>query len=451
MKMMLEAKKYTASELDSNSLYTIFDGLSDAYYANDNLDSSLYYSRLSLQLAQNFRKVPNCLKKLSRIYLSLNKLDSAQYYAEKMLRIQKANGLYIDAEQYLQLGKIALGSGKDKLASYYYHLTEKNLSKLTLPSKKEVYRSLYEYYDTHHQYEPAFAYLKKYQYVADSMATSKNAFESGIELVKKNEANLTTQVALLTKDKEIYSLQVSRDRQQKKIVYSSMIALILISFVSIYRYKRNKELKNKQELLNERLRISRELHDEVGGTLSGISMYSHVLKEQIKSKDVTGVDHSIDYMSKSASEMVSKLGDIIWLLNPEHDLLYCMLEKLEDYAKKMARVKGMKVIMKADPSIELIHLPVEAHKNIYLICKETISNAVKYSEAKNLVIQVTNHHSILEFIIQDNGLGFDMKGVQRGNGLDNMAKRADAIGADFMVDTQVSKGTKVQLSYNLIQ
>src|SRR4029079_14682575 len=89
------------------------------------------------------------------------------------------------------------------------------------------------------------------------------------------------------------------------------------------------------ELYKQRMRISTDLHDEVGATLSGISMYSQITKDQIKSNDNEKVERSLNIMQQSAAEMVDKLSDIVWTVNPEQDSLEKLLLKLEEYAQEM--------------------------------------------------------------------------------------------------------------------
>jgi signal transduction histidine kinase len=90
-------------------------------------------------------------------------------------------------------------------------------------------------------------------------------------------------------------------------------------------------------------RISRELHDEVGATLSGIAMYSHLTKEQIKNASISEVEKSLNIMQQSAGEMVDKLNDIVWFINPNQDSLQKLIQRLEEYATDMAMIKNMQV------------------------------------------------------------------------------------------------------------
>ncbi len=200
-----------------------------------------------------------------------------------------------------------------------------------------------------------------------------------------------------------------------------------------------------QSLLNERLRISRELHDEVGATLSGIAMYSHLIKDQIMNGNEAGVKASLSIMQRSLGEMVNKLNEIVWLINPEQDSLLKLTERLEEYAREMAVLKNMQVKITLPVRIAELSLPVQNRRNIYLFCKEAIINAVKYSNGSLLELSIKEIDGKLEFSISDNGKGFDAGIVRKGNGLENMHKRAEELGTIMVFQSNKNDGTSVSL------
>ncbi|HRI20233.1 MAG TPA: two-component regulator propeller domain-containing protein [Panacibacter sp.] len=211
------------------------------------------------------------------------------------------------------------------------------------------------------------------------------------------------------------------------------------------------KIKMQQSLMNERLRISRELHDEVGATLSGIAMYSHLTKEQIKNTNTAEVERSLNIMQQSAGEMVNKLNDIVWLVNPDQDSLQKLIQRLEEYAIDMAAIKSMQVKINVPVNLHEQSLPVESRRNVYLFCKEAINNAVKYSNGTLLELNINQTGDKLEFSVSDNGKGFDAVMVRRGNGLENMQKRADEIGAQLTVQSKQHEGALVSMQIKITQ
>ncbi len=217
------------------------------------------------------------------------------------------------------------------------------------------------------------------------------------------------------------------------------ISIIIFSFV---RYRIN-QLKT---MIGVREKLSQDLHDEVGATLSGIAMYSHLTLQQIKAAQPGEVEKSLQIIQQSAIDTVNRLSDIVWSVNPLHDSLKKLLEKLEEYATEMSVTKNIKVnVYIPQGRIANLKLPMLTRKNIYLICKEAINNAVKYSNASILELIVQDFDHSLEFTIKDNGKGFDFDIIRRGNGLENMQKRADEIGAKLVLQSKENEGASVSL------
>jgi len=237
----------------------------------------------------------------------------------------------------------------------------------------------------------------------------------------------------------------------------SLYGLLLLSMMYIVLHylkggtikAEQEKAKQKQAILKERLRISRDLHDEVGATLSGISMYSHIAKEQSNLENREALHTSLTVMQESAGDMVDKLSDIVWLLNPEQAHMQKLFEKLEEYARQLAQIKSIEVIADIADKIALLELPIEVRKNIYLICKEAINNAVKYSQATVLEIHASDFDQNLKIIIRDNGVGFHQDTIKKGNGLANMQNRAHEIDAKLDFDSSPDKGTRLSLTFKL--
>lgn len=194
-----------------------------------------------------------------------------------------------------------------------------------------------------------------------------------------------------------------------------------------------------------RNRISSELHDDFGSTLSGINMYSYMINDLLRARKYEQAEQSVNIIQKSADAMTHHLSDLVWTINPGQDTLQKLIEKLEEYARDMGAIKNMEIKISIPEKIANINLPVENRRNIYLFCKEAINNAVKYSDATLLKLTVKKEDGKLEFSVSDNGKGFDAMMVRRGNGLENMQKRADEIGAKLMLQSKENEGASISL------
>jgi signal transduction histidine kinase len=432
---------------DPVSLYTIYRTVADGYLGKREYDSVLYYTRINLPLCQKLNKMTTGYGYLGKVYLETNQLDSAKYYYSKMVNEQKANGMYIDTYEYLDLGQIEFKLGHIKKAFNYYKIAEANIERPSLYTQKEIYKALSVYYNTLEMYQEAFAYLEKHNRIVEQINNNQN-----YDLVSDFEAEkLNAEIQLLTKDKALQVSLSARHSQQKNIAYSGIAFILLAAGWGFIRYKKQKDLKSQQVLLQDRLRISRELHDEVGATLSGISMYSHIATAQLKKENAIDLQNSLSFIQQSAGEMITKLSDIVWLINPQQDTIMEILGRLAEYGKQMTRARNMQIRIDLPPDLASQHIPMEARRNIYLFCKEAINNAVKYSHGKLIVLQVKLIGQKMIFSVTDDGNGFDESIIKNGNGLVNMQKRAEDIGAVFHMDTKVNRGTRMELQYKIIQ
>ena len=199
-------------------------------------------------------------------------------------------------------------------------------------------------------------------------------------------------------------------------------------------------------MANLRSKISQDLHDEVGATLSGIAMYSYITKEHVRNQENELVNNSLDIIKDNAGEMVAKLNDIVWAVNPVLDNTHQLAERLKDFALQHTAAKKIRLSFVADDGLAMQKFNMERRKNIYLICKEAINNAVKYSECTELNIQMQVLHKHVYIIIADNGKGLLLDTAGKGNGLINMATRPAEINAKLEINGPKGSGTTVSLS-----
>ncbi|HEX5111461.1 MAG TPA: sensor histidine kinase, partial [Saprospiraceae bacterium] len=259
------------------------------------------------------------------------------------------------------------------------------------------------------------------------------------------------QIAILEKDKKLKEALLAKFKQTQVIIYTSFLLLGIVSIYTLARYKKQKNRKAREELNQERLRISRELHDEVGSTLSGIAMYSHLVNQQISNDDIAKAQQSLSIIQQSAKTMITKLSDIIWLINPEQESLEILFQRVREYGRQMTQVKNMKLEFDIPSHLSKLTLSMEARRHIFLFCKESINNAVKYSGGTTLKVAASIVGNQLKFSVSDDGIGFDELKIRKGNGLKNLEHRATSIGGKFHIDSAPDKGSTVNLQYNLTQ
>ena len=152
---------------------------------------------------------------------------------------------------------------------------------------------------------------------------------------------------------------------------------------------------------------------------------------------------------KSANDMAHNLGDLVWAINPNQDSLQKLVQRLEEYAQDMAAAKNVQLYLNIPAHLNAYTLPVESRRNVYLFCKEAINNAIKYSNCTLLQLNVIENNGTLNFTVSDNGKGFNSATVKHGNGLENMQKRAEEIGAAFLLQSEKKTGSVLSLQIKI--
>jgi ligand-binding sensor domain-containing protein len=221
-----------------------------------------------------------------------------------------------------------------------------------------------------------------------------------------------------------------------------IILIIGLLLYGLYRYRIN-QLLQLQIVRNE---ISKDLHDDVGSTLSSISILSQVAKNKMLEGRQEETSSIMTKINSYSQEMVEKMGDIVWAVNPSNDTIKDIIPRLNFFFIETCSSKGIKLQFNAEPTIENKILSMQARKNIYAICKEAINNAIKYAHCKMIIVEFRMVAHSLEISISDDGKGFDTKAPKRGNGLSNMEERATELKGDLQLSS-ISGHTSVIIRF----
>ncbi len=200
-----------------------------------------------------------------------------------------------------------------------------------------------------------------------------------------------------------------------------------------------------QALRVERMRalISSDLHDEVGASLTSISLFSEMARQPAASLQKR--EEYLSRIGERSRDSIEKMGDIIWSINPENDTLQQMLVRMKNYATEIAEAKDIVLHWTESGNLAAAKLSMEQRKNVYLLFKEAVNNAVKHSGAKNIYLQFGADAHKINIAIKDDGRGFDLTSKSEGNGLKNMQRRASLLHATTNINTAPGKGCTVNL------
>lgn len=233
------------------------------------------------------------------------------------------------------------------------------------------------------------------------------------------------------KDPLLLSFRLRPPFHKTHLAYLVYLLLFLWSTYLIYRWRFNQRLK--RELY--RTKISRDLHDEVGGILTGIALKSDLAQ---MNNDNTNEVQTIARMSRAA---LSKMSDVLWSIDARRDNTSDLIIKMKAYCTEMCNVAGIDHQFAVN---EIRHrsLNHEKRKNIFLIFKEAINNVIKHSNATHLEVKIHNDQQF-EMIIKDNGVGETSTKKGSGQGLENLKSRTKEING--IIHIKFKKGCTVHL------
>lgn len=225
-----------------------------------------------------------------------------------------------------------------------------------------------------------------------------------------------------------------------------VILLVGLVFYTIYRIRLSKIL----EIQEIRNKLARDLHDDVGSTLSGISMFSKLAKE-LALKDTQKSIEILDNIGEKSRSTLENISDIVWHINPENDHVEKILARMRSFGTELFDSTSTNFVLNADKDVHDLKLSIEVKKNLFLLYKEAINNALKYANAKNVLVRIYYSKTHIHLDITDDGAGFDFITLKRVNGINNMRKRAEMCKGSFVIISEPGAGTTIRCKFTLLK
>jgi len=216
----------------------------------------------------------------------------------------------------------------------------------------------------------------------------------------------------------------------------TLVAVFAIIALPI-RYRIN----SRRELTRVRERIAGDLHDEVGSNLGSIQMYADLAEGR------AGPSEELKRIQRIASETVSAVRDIVWLLRPEGDHRIGVVEHLRETSSIMLETLSWK--FHANEAAWKVELPDETTRHLFLFFREALHNILRHSKATEAEVSIEMHENHFKLAIADNGTGISEERLKRPSTLRALRQRSEALGGTFNVDCGNERGTKIILNVPL--
>lgn len=210
-------------------------------------------------------------------------------------------------------------------------------------------------------------------------------------------------------------------------------------------------LRQNAQLVTERQqirnKIARDLHDELGSTLSGVVLFSELCLRSIGRGNEYEADRYLKRINMECGTMSDKMNDIIWATHQDHDTVEKLLERLKGYAAPLCASVKTALYFSVDESVMKTSFEAEKRHHFYLFSKEALNNAVKYARARSIWYTAIIHNDVCSITIQDDGCGFDPSLVHEGNGLKNMHARSQEIRGSYHIQSGAGIGTRITFQF----
>ncbi|EDP97540.1 ATP-binding protein [Kordia algicida OT-1] len=409
------------------------------------------------RVASNFSLLAESYNQLAERETALQYLDSAIYYARKDKNLGQKGFALIKKAHILTENK-------------QYDKAEKMLNEAikTYDMAADNPSLLYAYL------EKKILYTSKKDYKAASLM-GDSIFDLAVVSYDKRFADGISEmeVKYKTADKERQILEQRTEiaekglkLQERQYQFYGALALALLFCVLGYLFYNQQKLKNRQlvkenklkvalkeietqnKLQEQRLRISRDLHDNIGAQLSFIISSIDNLKYASKDSSDAFKD-KLSYISEFTMSTIDQLRDTIWAMNKDEISLTDLQSRTLAFIEK-AKVAKQHIKFKFNNEVETtIQFTAIEGMHLFRVIQEAINNSLKYANANTVTIHFSEVSDQLVIHIKDDGIGFEKEAVQLGNGLYNMQKRMDEINAHIDINSTPSEGTEIIVKYHV--
>ncbi len=498
---ILEGKGYTNIESP------LYDGLQVLYMTLSQYDKAIVYGEKAVaagRLAKDKTQLAVALSNLALSYMEVDRLADAKNVSSEAITISETiNNKSVEGAALNNLADIAIREGEFALIKKYceksllihqelnssegvaiskrglaiFYLSQQDLGKAKkfadealkineennyLLEKSQCLKTLSHIFFAMHNYSEAFKYLLKSQKTEADIFNEAIFQKEAVMKVKYETEKKEVQIKKLEAEKTVQELSIRQKKSLNYILIGGAATLLIISLLSYRNYKhkqklqqqRISELETQQQLTatenvlkgeeQERTRLAKDLHDGLGGMLSGIKYSLNTMKGNLilTPDNAQAFERSMDMLDSSIKEMRRVAHNMM----PEALVKFGLDTALKDFCNDINQSGALLVNYQ---SIGMENAAVEQTTaiTIYRIVQELINNTMKHAAAKTAVVQVSKTNNEISITVEDDGKGFDTEVLKqsRGIGWGNIQNRVEFLRGKLDVQSEPGKGTSVHI------
>jgi two-component sensor histidine kinase len=196
----------------------------------------------------------------------------------------------------------------------------------------------------------------------------------------------------------------------------------------------------------ERLRITRDIHDDLGARLTHLYLICEKVRGRTTSPEAA--QEHFEKVADIARNLVSTLHETIWTINPERDNLESLVSFLCQMVQSLCAAAGICCRLNVPVNIQPVPFSSETRHQICMIVKEAVNNAIKYSGTDEIILEIHHNDTEMNLVVTDRGKGFDLRSkCGKGCGLDNMGRRTESLGGSLEIHTAPGTGTRLAFRF----
>lgn len=498
---MLEGKGYT--NIESN----LYGGLQGTYLMLKQFDKSIEYGIKSIELARKLTdktSLASSLANMANCYTEVGKFaESKKTYSEAISISQKINNKNLEAICYEGLADIALKENQFHLIKTYadkalalhtetgnyfgiiaakqalsiYYLSIKNFpeserlanealgteAKVIYPeARAELLATLSAVSFAANDIKNGFSYGNKSKKITENIFTESVAQKDAQLRVKYETEKKEIQIKQLEAEKKVHQLTISRKNTLNYILIGSAAFLLIISLLTYRTYRQKQRLQ--QQRINEletekyltatqavlkgeeqeRTRLAKDLHDGLGGMLSGIKYSLNTMKGNLimTPDNAHAFERSMDMLDSSIQEMRRVAHNMM----PEALVKFGLDTALKDFSNEINKSGALQVSYQS-LGMENANIDQTMAITVYRIVQELINNTMKHASARTAIVQVTKSSEQLTITVEDDGKGFDTASLAQAKGIGwtNIQSRIEYLKGRLDIKSDPGKGTSVHI------
>ena len=440
-------------------LSQVNDDVEDLIWAKTNLVESYTQTNQLAKAKQTLNELEALYKRIPKnqylslyyqyltdYYITINKKDSAIISINKGIDVAKKMNIPYDVQTLSYKKFTVLRSEKNYTEAE--QVMKEILSKIeydNAQNKLSFVKDMASLQEDMGKFGPAYQYLRKYLELRDTVDKEQN---------RKNTLELEAQYNTSEKEKKLLSLE-NKSRLQRLILLSSLFFATGIILFFVYALNQRKK-RNRNEIIRieqerkldfskallegeeqERKRIARELHDGLGGRITGVKLAlenSNQTQTSTVSKSILQLENILTEVRQTARNLM-----------PESIQKTGLENALKDYCYEMSSPQ-LKILFYSNSLQEITDKNIQL--NIYRIVQELVTNGIRHGNASEILINITHETPLLLLDYEDNGQGFDMKQIKRNFGMNNIETRVKNLNGSIIWKSEIGKGTTTNIEVN---